>query len=132
MAADVRPAARAPAPSFAAPPTRPAALPTRPAAASPGLSAAPLPARTPLSPEQVERSRRSAEEFEAMAVAQMLQPMFNTVDTSKGLFGGGKGEAAWKPMMVEEMGKMLAKSGGIGIADAVLKEMLRMQETGRE
>ena len=123
MAGDVRPGARAPA--FAAPPGRPAPV-------APSLSAAARPAQTSLSPEQVERTRRSAQEFEAMAVAQMLQPMFNTVDTSKGLFGGGKGEAAWKPMMVEEMGKMLAKSGGIGIADAVLKEMLRMQETGRE
>ena len=64
-----------------------------------------------------------------MAVAQLLQPMFQTVDSSKGLFGGGPGEAAWKPMLVNEMGKMLAKSGGIGIADAVFKEMLRMQET---
>ena len=99
------------------------------APAAPGVV---LPTRTTLSPEQVERTRKSAQEFEAMAVAQMLQPMFSTVDTSKGVFGGGKGEAAWKPMMVEEMGKMLAKSGGIGIADAVLKEMLRMQETGRE
>ena len=125
MAGDMRPGARAPAPAFAAPPGRPAP-------AAPGLSTAARPAQTALSPEQVERTRRSAQEFEALAVAQMLQPMFNTVDTSKGLFGGGKGEAAWKPMMVEEMGKMLAKSGGIGIADAVLKEMLRMQETGRE
>ena len=85
--------------------------------------------RRALTPGQIEQTRKSAQDFEAMTVGQMLQPMFNTVDTSKGLFGGGKGEAAWKPMMVDEMAKMLAKSGGIGIADAVLKEMLHMQET---
>ena len=85
--------------------------------------------RHALTPGQAEKTRKSAQDFEAMAVGQMLQPMFNTVDTSKGLFGGGKGEAAWKPMMVDEMAKMLAKSGGIGIADAVMKEMLHMQET---
>jgi flagellar protein FlgJ len=85
-------------------------------------------ASRPLSPEQIEKTRKSAQDFEAMAVAQLLQPMFQTVDTSKGLFGGGKGEATWKPMMVDEMAKMVAKNGGIGIADAVLKEMLRMQE----
>lgn len=78
--------------------------------------------------EQIEQTRKSAQDFEAMAIGQMLQPMFNTVDTSKGLFGGGKGEAAWKPMMVDEMAKMLAKSGGIGIAESVMKEMLHMQE----
>ena len=34
----------------------------------------------------------------------------------------------WQPMMVDEMSKMLVKNGGIGIADAVMKEMLRIQE----
>lgn len=81
-----------------------------------------------LSPAQIEKTRKSAQDFEAMAIAQLLAPMFQTVDTSHGLFGGGKGEEMWKPMMINEMGKMLAKSGGIGIADAVFKEMLRMQE----
>lgn len=85
-----------------------------------------------LSPAQIDASRSAAQEFEAMAVGQLLQPMFDTVDTSKGLFGGGTGEATWKPMMVDEMAKMLAKTGGIGIADAVFKEMLQMQETASE
>ena len=99
-------------------------------------SVPPLPAASPasatpgstLTPAQIEKTRKSAQDFEAMAIGQLLQPMFATVDTSKGLFGGGKAEAAWKPMMVDEMAKMLAKSGGIGIADSVMKEMLRIQE----
>ena len=82
-----------------------------------------------LTPEQIERTRKSAQEFEAMVVGQLLQPMFKTVDTSKGLFGGGKGEEAWKPMMVDEFAKQLAKGGGIGIADTVFRQMLRSQET---
>jgi Rod binding domain-containing protein len=92
------------------------------------VAAAAAPAGTSLTPEQIARTRKSAQEFEAMAVGQLLQPMFKTVDTSKGLFGGGKGEAAWQPMMVDEMAKMLTKNGGIGIADAVFKELLRVQE----
>ncbi len=81
-----------------------------------------------LSPEQMAKTRESAEAFEAMAIGQLLQPMFKTVDTSKGMFGGGKGEEAWKPMMVDEMAKMISKGGGIGIAASVYQEMLRMQE----
>ena len=81
-----------------------------------------------LSPEQLEKTRKAAEDFEALAIGQMLQPMFKTVNTSKGMFGGGKGEEAWKPLMVDEMAKMLAKNGGIGLADSVYREMLRMQE----
>jgi Rod binding domain-containing protein len=93
-----------------------------------GAAAPAVPGST-LSAEQIARIRKSAKDFEAMAIGQMLQPMFKTVDTSKGLFGGGKAEATWQPMLVDEMAKMLSKGGGIGLADAVFKEMLRLQES---
>ena len=83
---------------------------------------------TKLPPQQVARIQKSAQEFEAMALGQMLAPMFDTVDASKGPFGGGSGEEAWKPMMVSELGKQVAKSGGLGLARPVMEQMLRMQE----
>lgn len=96
-------------------------------AATSTLAAAPA-SRT-LTPAQIAKTQKAAKDFEAMALGEMLKPMFATVDTSKGLFGGGAGEATWKPMMVDEMAKSIEKGGGFGIADAVLKEMLRLQET---
>ena len=63
-----------------------------------------------------------------MAIGQLLQPMFATVDSSHSLFGGGAAEETWKPMMVNEIAKKLAANGGIGLARPVLAEMLRMQE----
>ena len=83
---------------------------------------------TKLPPQQVARIQKSAQDFEAMAMGQMLAPMFETVDTSKGPFGGGSGEEAWKPMMVNELGKQMAKSGGLGLARPIMEQMLRMQE----
>ena len=94
-----------------------------------GAAAATVQPTRTLSPDVIAKTRQSAQDFEAMALGEMLQPMFKTVDTSKGLFGGGQGEATWKPMMVEEMAKTIAKNGGIGIADSVMKELLRLQET---
>jgi flagellar protein FlgJ len=85
-----------------------------------------------LTPAQIEKSKQTAQDFEAMALGEMLKPMFDTIDTSKGLFGGGIGEATWKPMMVEEMAKSIAQRGGVGIADEVMKEMLRLQENGHD
>ena len=67
-----------------------------------------------------------------MALGQLLAPMFETVDTSRGLFGGGEGEQAWKPMMVQEMAKSIARAGGLGLAKPVLDQMLRMQEAQRQ
>lgn len=94
---------------------------TAPHAAPPSTSPA-------LPPQQVARIQKAAQDFEAMALGQMLAPMFETVDTSKGVFGGGSGEEAWKPMMVNEIGKQMAKSGGVGLARPVMEQMLRMQE----
>jgi flagellar protein FlgJ len=72
---------------------------------------------------------RSAQDFESMAIGQLLQPMFDTVDTSKGPFGGGSGEEAWKPLMVQEFAKEIGAHGGLGLAKPIYDAMLRMQGT---
>ncbi len=75
---------------------------------------------------------QAAQDFEAMTLGQMLAPMFETVDTSKGTFGGGEGEAAWRPMMTQELGKQIAKSGGLGLAVPVYHQMLELQAKREE
>ena len=79
-------------------------------------------------PADPAKLRKAAQDFEAMAIGQLLEPMFATVDTSKSMFGGGSAENMWKPVMVQEMAKHLAAHGGIGLARPVLAAMLRMQE----
>ena len=71
--------------------------------------------------------RQAAEDFEAVYLAQMLAPMFETLSTD-GMFGGGSGEDIYRSLMVQEYGKAIARSGGIGIADQVERELLRVQE----
>ncbi len=71
--------------------------------------------------------RKAAEEFEAVFLSQMLAPMFETLESDT-LFGGGPGEDIYRSMMVEEYGKAIARSGGVGIADAVARELLSIQE----
>lgn len=74
------------------------------------------------------RIAEAAQQFEAMAIGQFLAPMFETIDTSKGLFGGGDGEAAWKPILVTELARHIAAHGGVGLARPVMEQMLRLQE----
>lgn len=69
----------------------------------------------------------AAQEFEAMFLAQMLQPMFEGMEPNP-LFGGGQGEKIFNSMMVEEYGKAIAAGGGVGIADTVKAAMLELQE----
>jgi Rod binding domain-containing protein len=83
-------------------------------------------ARAPTAADTVAEARKAAESFEAMVVGTLLQPLFSALETDN-LGGGGAGEAAFRPMLVDEYAKGIAASGGIGIADQVLKELLRAQ-----
>ena len=81
---------------------------------------------TTLQQHQRQAARKAAEDFEAVFVAQMMEPMFQGLKTD-GMFGGGQGEAVFRSLMIQEVGKEISKSGGVGISDAVFGEMLRMQ-----
>jgi peptidoglycan hydrolase FlgJ len=71
--------------------------------------------------------RETAEDFEAVFISQMLKPMFETIPTDS-MMGGGPAESVYRGLMVDEMSKSLSKSGGIGIADSVYRELLKLQE----
>ena len=71
--------------------------------------------------------RKVAKDFEAVFLSQMLQPMFQNLG-AEAHFGGGHGEDVWRSMQVQEYGKAITEAGGIGIADSVLREMIKMQE----
>jgi len=69
----------------------------------------------------------TAKEFEAVLLAELMAPMFETVKESP-LFGGdGAGAEAWRGMLHQEYAKAVAERGGVGIADAVKAELIRLQ-----
>ncbi len=77
--------------------------------------------------DNTEKARDVAEKFEAFFLGQMLQPMFASIEPAKP-FGGGHAEKIWKSLMVDEVGKSMAKNGGIGLADMIQRELLKDQE----
>ncbi len=74
---------------------------------------------------------QAAREFEAMAIGQLLRPMFETIDVRHSPFGGGEAEETWRPMLVDAIGKQMAAHGGIGLAVPVFSAMLRAQEKAK-
>jgi len=62
----------------------------------------------------LEEFDKTAKEFEAMFVAEMMKPMFDGLETD-GAFGGGKGEEIFRGFLIEEYGALIADSGAIGI-----------------
>lgn len=73
------------------------------------------------------KAHQTAQDFEAQFLSQMVEHMFAGVNTS-GLFGGGSGEQMFRSMLFDEFGKVLARAGGIGLADPVQREILKIQE----
>ena len=72
------------------------------------------------------KMREAARNFEAQVLSQMLQPAFAGLGPAVG--GGGAAEAQWRPMLVDAMAAAASRAGhGLGIADMVLREMLRRQ-----
>ena len=76
--------------------------------------------------KNLDNMKKVAQNFEAMFLAQMMQPMVAEIGKDDPF--AGPGQDIWRSMQAEEYGKAMAKSGGIGIADAVLSEMIKMQE----
>jgi flagellar protein FlgJ len=73
------------------------------------------------------QARKAAQEYEGVFLSQMLQPMFKDLAPVEP-FGGGPGDEIWRTMQVDEFGKAIAKSGGIGLSDAIYRQMMKMQE----
>ena len=71
--------------------------------------------------------KKVAETFEGMFLTAMLQNIFDHIPTD-GPMGGGSSEKIWRSMQVQEYGSNIAQNGGIGIAEAVERQLLNLQE----
>ncbi len=73
------------------------------------------------------KAREQAVDFEAMFLSSMFQNMFTGIE-GDGPMGATKSVAPWRSFLTQEYGKIIAKSGGIGIADQVYRSLLQLQE----
>ncbi len=103
----------------------------------PGMDASTLNAVRPMksfdvkNPKDLANLKKVGQDFEAQFLSQMIGHMFAGVK-SDGLFGGGQAEEMFKSLLTDEYGKAVAKSGGIGIADQVVRSvLLQFQETSQ-
>ena len=100
------------------------------------IRAAAAPPRGPLAQAQPAaaaapaKMREAARSFETQVLSQLLQPAFAGLGAEP-LGGGGAAEEQWRPMMVDAMAAAASRAGhGLGVAELVLREMLRRQFAG--
>lgn len=79
------------------------------------------------SAQSADQIDETSKEFEAVFLSQMLEHMFQDVDLDP-MSDNGTSDDIYKSMLVDEFGKILARTGGIGVADHVKREMLKLQE----
>ena len=72
-------------------------------------------------------ARKTAEDFAAFFFSQSLESVFSAMSSDK-MFGGGSGEDVYKSLLTQEYGKIIARTGGLGIADAVQRDIVHLQE----
>jgi Rod binding domain-containing protein len=94
---------------------------------TPQIDATPAPAAATAA-ELARRGQihQTARNFESTFLTSVLQTMFQSLSTTPP-FGGGPGEDMWKSFLAEAMAKDMARRGGVGVANAVEREMLKLQ-----
>jgi len=93
------------------------------------LLAAAQPAKTAQPDASIDRQSKAyeaAQEFESVFLAQTVAQMHVGV-TPDGPFSGGFAEETYKSLLYQEIGRQMAASGGVGIANTVYQEMVKLQ-----
>jgi len=70
---------------------------------------------------------KTAREFEGMFLENMLGHMMSGLSGDGPLGAGGAGGEVWRGMLVKEYAGHMAKAGGVGVADSVYRELIRLQ-----
>ncbi|KAB1073872.1 rod-binding protein [Methylobacterium planeticum] len=77
------------------------------------------------------KARKAATDFEQMFLEQSLDRVAQSDGTEGPLGENGTGGGVYRSMLTKEYATQVVKSGGVGIADQVYREMMKMQEAAR-
>lgn len=76
------------------------------------------------------RARKTATDFESMFLENTMEQLTKSEGTDGPLGENGTGGGVWRSMLTKEYAGAIVKSGGVGIANSVYREMMKMQEAG--
>ncbi|MEO6396242.1 MAG: rod-binding protein [Devosia sp.] len=75
-----------------------------------------------------DKLHKQATELEGVFLNTLMKEMFASIETSEESFGGGFAEQTWRGMQAEQFANAVAERGGIGLADAMMGDLLSLQE----
>ncbi|WP_196257670.1 rod-binding protein [Pelagibacterium limicola] len=74
----------------------------------------------------IDRLKEKAVELEGVFLNTLVAEMFKGLETDS-MFGGGHAEETWRGMMAEQYADLMAKAGGIGLADQMVTALIEQQ-----
>ena len=77
-------------------------------------------------PVKRQAAEKTAREFEAVFAGTIAKLMMESVEVDDG-FGGGHGEEMFRGVLAEHLGADISRKSGLGIAPAVMEQILRLQ-----
>ena len=84
-----------------------------------------------LPPTKIAQLREQAKEFEGIFLNTLLKEMFASLKSEDSGMGSGFAQETWRGMQAEQMADSVAQAGGIGLADALLPDLIAAQEAAQ-
>ena len=75
----------------------------------------------------VAKARKTANEFESMFLESTMDRLTKSEGTDGPLGENGTGGGVYRSMLSKEYATQIVKSGGVGLADHVFREMMKLQ-----
>lgn len=74
------------------------------------------------------KAKKASTDFESMFLEQTVDRLAQSDGTDGPLGDNGTGGGVYRSMLTKEYAGQIVKSGGVGIADQVFREMMKLQE----
>lgn len=77
---------------------------------------------------QQDKLKKTAKDFETVFLEDVMNRLGEASGDEGPLGGGEGGGSIYRSMLMKEYAGSIVKSGGVGIADSVYRQMLKLQE----
>lgn len=82
-------------------------------------------------PSKMAQLRQQAEDLEGIFLNTLLKEMFASIKGESSITGSDFAQETWRGMQAEQMANSLAGGGGIGLAEAILPDLIAAQEAAQ-
>jgi Rod binding domain-containing protein len=77
-----------------------------------------------------QKIKKTADDFESMFLEQMVDRMTQTGGAEGPMGENGAGGEVWRSMLSGQYAKTIAKAGGVGISEQIMRSMIQIQAGG--